>query len=301
MNDIDRAYKENPTIENYLKLRKKYPNHDIEVALLGGIETIFAVEEETKKYGIDGDLLAGVMDADIECIDRMSIIILRELAKRKNLERKGEVHLIGRGKVMPAALIDFLIKVALDAISWNGTLEIPRSLIVLIRERLGGKSCKYAEIENIKERKNAAIFIAARHYLRTGEIISYRRLSKIMGIQASTISRWFPDKNFEENVKRKASMMEFFSRRRSGELDPEYKAHVGWAVEMTAAYFLRKGILPTEKLIIKALGISKDIIRQAIWSEVDYLEMAKAQLASLPKDQSLYEFLREQRKVLHQK
>jgi hypothetical protein len=49
-NDESLAYKRNPTLENYLKIRRENPSAEIEIAVLGGIDPMFALEDEFKRY-----------------------------------------------------------------------------------------------------------------------------------------------------------------------------------------------------------------------------------------------------------
>jgi hypothetical protein len=58
-NKLTRAYKSDPSTENYVKLRRGYPKTEIEIAVLGGIEPLFFMEPELSRYGIDPDLVAG--------------------------------------------------------------------------------------------------------------------------------------------------------------------------------------------------------------------------------------------------
>jgi hypothetical protein len=40
-NKLTKAYKRAPTIEHYVALRRKNPKAEIEIAILGGMETLF--------------------------------------------------------------------------------------------------------------------------------------------------------------------------------------------------------------------------------------------------------------------
>jgi len=63
-NDVSKAFKRKPTLENYLALRRAHPDETIEVAVFGGIDPLFALEDELEKYGIAAHpLMTGVMDA----------------------------------------------------------------------------------------------------------------------------------------------------------------------------------------------------------------------------------------------
>jgi hypothetical protein len=57
------AYKAEPTIENYVNLRRADPEAVIEVGVIGGFEAMFYMLDEFERHGLDSELLGGVLDA----------------------------------------------------------------------------------------------------------------------------------------------------------------------------------------------------------------------------------------------
>ena len=105
------------------------------------------------------------------------------------------------------SLIDFLIVFALEACEQEGLVP-PASLVILTRERLGGSNPARYERYTVSQKKHTAVSLAMAH-LEMGLDISIRRVAKEMGVQPSTVKRWFPDEIFEEYVRRfKASVEE---------------------------------------------------------------------------------------------
>ena len=51
-NEVSKAFKRKPTLENYLALRRAHPDETIEVSVFGGIDPLFAVEDELKVTAI---------------------------------------------------------------------------------------------------------------------------------------------------------------------------------------------------------------------------------------------------------
>lgn len=62
-NELSKAYKNNPTIENYLRLRKENPGAEIEIAVTGGIDQLFFMEPELERFGIEAQQMANVLAA----------------------------------------------------------------------------------------------------------------------------------------------------------------------------------------------------------------------------------------------
>src|SRR5215813_7769014 len=57
-------YEKDPTIANYLQIRRDFPETEIQVSYFGGIEALFSLEEIFARQGIDPMLIAGALDAD---------------------------------------------------------------------------------------------------------------------------------------------------------------------------------------------------------------------------------------------
>ena len=198
-NKLTRAYKNDPSIENYLKLRRRYPKAEIEIAVLGGIEPLFYMEPELRRYGIAPDLVAGVMDADPIAISEISLFLMEKIIEARTLSRAGESQLSRRGRAIPDKLVDWLINCSLEALSWNDDLHIPRDLIVLIRERLGGSNPEYRQAAIAHEKKGNAALIAGQLKAR-GIKPTYKLLGSALDVAPSTVKRWFQPGEFEREA-----------------------------------------------------------------------------------------------------
>ncbi len=198
------AYKKAPSIEHYVKLRRRDPGAEIEIAVVGGIDQLFFMEEELRKYGFDPEMIASVLDADPEAISELSLQIMEKMIEAKNLAKAGGTHLTRRGLAVPDKLVNWLIACMMDALSWNDDLYIPRDLIVLIRERLGGSNPEYEQASHAHQKRSAAITIGGQLKAR-GIKPSFRMLAGTLNVSPSTVMRWFPDGEFEQEVERVAT------------------------------------------------------------------------------------------------
>ena len=202
-NELSKSYKSEPSIENYVRLRRTDPAAEIEISVIGGMEQLFFMEAELRKYGFDPAMIASVLDANTEAIGELSLQIMEKMVEAKNLAKGGQTHLARRGRAIPDKLVNWLIACMLDALSWNDDLYIPRDLIVLIRERLGGSNPEYEQASNAYEKRWAAITIGAQLKAQ-GMKPSFRVLARILQVSPSTVMRWFPDGDFEEEIERVA-------------------------------------------------------------------------------------------------
>lgn len=196
---LSRAFKKDPTLENYIKLRRAYPNISIEIAIHGGIDPLFYMENELAKHGIAANDMASVFDADPEAISKIALYLMEKIIERDQLKKSGKTHLVRRRLTIPDNLIDWIINSCLDSLSWNDELKIPRDLIVLIRERLGGANTEYVKGAHTYHLKSNAA-LAAGQLKAQGIKPTYKILGKLMGVAPSTVKRWFEPEEFERET-----------------------------------------------------------------------------------------------------
>lgn len=213
-NAVSKAYKKDPSIELYVKLRREDPDAEIEVSVIGGIEQLFYLEPELGKYGFDPALVAGAMDADPDAISELSLQLMEKMIGAKELAKSGQTHLARRGLAVPDKLINWLIACMLDALSWTDELYIPRDLIVLIRERLGGSNPEYVQASHAHQMRSDAIS-AGGQLLARGVKPSFRMLAEAFGVAPSTVKRWFPNGEFMQEVERRSAWFDKDGKLRS--------------------------------------------------------------------------------------
>ena len=129
------------------------------------------------------------------------------LLRRRQLESQGETQLQARKEAISDSLIDYLVITTLEAMKWNGEEFVPGSLVILLRERLLGPNPAYHKAHEKRKNRKDAAFFAAQLLLR-GEDCSVRKVAKIMDIDPSTVSRWFPNNSLRTEAER---LRKFFS------------------------------------------------------------------------------------------
>jgi hypothetical protein len=190
---LSRAYKADPTIENYVRLRRQYPTETIEVAVSGGIDWLFGNEGVLKQFHISPNLIASALDADEDAISELSLLLLERIIERKKTQKSGKTHAVSRKLAIGDELVNFLINLMLDSLDWNDRLLIPRDLIVLIRHQTGGgRSIDWDRREELKKQRWKC-FQAMARVANQGKAPTIRTISKNLGVSATTVMRWFPD------------------------------------------------------------------------------------------------------------
>ncbi len=198
-NALSKAYKNDPSIENYVRLRRENPDGEIEVRVTGGIDQLFFMEPELEKYGISPDLVASALDADHDSVGELSLQLLEKIIAARELQKAGETHIVSRGLAIPNKLIDWLIAMSLDAMSWTDDLTIPRDLIVLIRERLGGANLEY-ELASASHQKKMNAAIIAGQLKSQGIRPTLKILASALNVAPSTVKRWFEPGELEREA-----------------------------------------------------------------------------------------------------
>ncbi|MEH2506843.1 hypothetical protein V1290_005654 [Bradyrhizobium sp. AZCC 1578] len=187
-NAATKAYKSDPSLENYVALRRQHPSAEIEVAVTGGIDQAFYIQPVVERFGIDIDLVLGALDADAQKISQLSLLLMEKMIAAKRLSRRGQTQLIRRGAAVPDKLIDWLISISLDALSWNDHLYIPRDLIVLVRERIGGANFEYERASRAHQQKHNAAIIAGQLKAQ-GIRPTFKLVGKALNVAPSTVKR----------------------------------------------------------------------------------------------------------------
>ena len=195
-NELSKAYKDDPSIENYVKLRRGNPRAEIEVAVVGGVKQLMYTQRVLRRFGIDPQLVAGTMDADPDAISEISLQLMERIIEARKLAKAGQAHAVRRGHAIPDKLVDWIITCSLDSLSWNDSLLIPRDLIVLIRERLGGANPAYERASKAHENKRSAALIGGQLKAR-GVTPTFKMIGAILGVAPSTVKRWFEQGKFD--------------------------------------------------------------------------------------------------------
>jgi Fic family protein len=75
------------------------------------------------------------------------------------------------------------------------------SLVLLVREQLGGANTEIYKSATKSDGKRRAVFLGMQ-LRRRGEQPTIRKIAAIMDVQPSTISRWFSDGDYLEQVEK---------------------------------------------------------------------------------------------------
>lgn len=193
-----------PEIDNFLKFSSKYEGIPFRsLWTFGGIDFVFSYEEDFKKIGISGDVLAGCMDADSEAIRIVCRAILKSLAEAKTLFKEGNTQLASRGLTLNPAATKAFILASLDAKERYQVDEIVPELYFLLSQVLFPGKPEVEDLEQSKSLKSGATYIAWAYEHKHKVYPSYRTLAKLLGVAPSTISRMFDSRvEFKQAVDR---------------------------------------------------------------------------------------------------
>lgn len=200
-------------LETYVRLRREDPYAEVEISLPAGMDQLFYLRDELESCGISLPLVAGVLDADPDDISELSLQLMERIIEGKARAAAGETHLGRRHLVVPDKLINWLICRMLCAVGRQEESEIPQDLIVLIRERLGGFQSDYERTYRALKGRFRAIFVGAVMKAK-GEPASMRSVARIMNVAPSTVTRWFPQGDFQEIIENRARFYDSHGNRR---------------------------------------------------------------------------------------
>jgi hypothetical protein len=187
---LAKQFKANPTLEGFLRLRAENPDQEFDVSLLGGIDHAFALGSLLEAFGIPPQLYAQTLDASEFAIAQMSLLIMQDMQAEVLLKLEGRTHLAARQTVMPQHLRDWLTCCMLGALSRTDDRTVGTDLLALLHFRLMPGASRIEAMAEQHEKKIRASFVAGSLKAR-GLTPSFRKVAAAMGVQPSTVKRWF--------------------------------------------------------------------------------------------------------------
>jgi hypothetical protein len=118
--------------------------------------------------------------------------LLQKLRYRDKLISAGETQVVSRKKAISDSLVNYMISSMLESFEHYEGSGLSWDLIVLIKYQLGVLNSEYDLKNNKNDQRRQAMLIAVT-LATQGKKPSYRKIAAKMGVQPSTVMRWFPD------------------------------------------------------------------------------------------------------------
>ena len=189
---LEERFDEDPSIENYVALRRFAPRFDTEIHRFAGVDPLQALGQGLEQAGLDRQLVCGALGGNDRDIDELCLQLMERLIERKRLEADGATHLQGRGNGISDALVGHLIVAMMEVLQQDG-LEPRPSFVLLVREQLGGANTEIYKSHTKWSSRNRAVFLGMQ-IKRRGEQPTIRKIAEIMGVQPShgepLVSKW---------------------------------------------------------------------------------------------------------------
>jgi hypothetical protein len=191
-----------PEITEFIRFSLKYEGVPFRsLWTFGGLEFAYSYEEDFKKIGVSGDVLAGCLDADPEAIRFVCRAILRSIAEAKTLTKGGKTQLASRGLTVNPTAVKAFILATLDAKERYQIDEIVPDLYFLLSQVLFPGEPEVDALEASKNLKFNSAYVAWAYRHKHKTYPSYRLLAKLFKVAPSTISRLFESRvEFEKMV-----------------------------------------------------------------------------------------------------
>jgi hypothetical protein len=180
-------YRENRSIENYLRITREFPEVEIEVDHF--VEFGFLALKHIEQKGIEPDLILAAWYCGAPLVDVLSLRLLELRAARDELPKGGPGHIQRRRDAINDATINYLITTMLERLASGETkFQIPASLVALIRHQLCGESPDLHTM-CLAESKRNSMAIAAAKKLKPDERLSINKLVQMTGLKRATAAR----------------------------------------------------------------------------------------------------------------
>jgi hypothetical protein len=190
-------YRREPTIENYSRVRRQFPEVEIQIGLFAGLDPLFSLEMEFREQGIDPQLVEAILDGDEPSIDELCLQVIERLVLRETISKHEPGHIQRRRAAISDAMVDYLIMNILESFDWiEREYRIPGSLVMLIRHQLTGSNPDLHMTYLARKRlQNVALSVAQE--LKPNEKLSINKLASMALIPRSTAARWLKDDEFK--------------------------------------------------------------------------------------------------------
>jgi hypothetical protein len=208
-------FDKDPSIENYVALRRSFPGGDTTIHQLAEVDPrqAEAFELDLERAQLAHALVRGALSGDDRDIDELCLQLMERLIERRELEGRGETQLQSRGKGISDALVGHLIGAMLEVLQQDDLSPRP-SLVVLVREQLGGPNNEVFKSHTMWKGRKQALFLGMQ-MRRQGVQPTIRKVATALKVQPSTVSRWFQDGDFLEQVEKFARLFKDFGVPRS--------------------------------------------------------------------------------------
>lgn len=199
------------SIKSYLELREDYPGLHIPIRRLGGFDSIRPLADRLKAFGVQELTVAGVMDADHDCIEEVALILLRELDRERDLAGAGLSQLQSRGMTPATSTCFAFVCICFESMEWADNPQNISALHFLLQQLLlPGKPDLKVELDRDHFRWTVVLNAALICFER-GKPPSFREMAKRLGRAPTTISRLFDNPDaFAQEVVREVEMFEHF-------------------------------------------------------------------------------------------
>jgi hypothetical protein len=197
---LSQAFFLNPTIENYVTLRRHHPQQDIEFSNGEAFEWAAKHSDEFEKFDIPMEVVFAAFDAECTAISELSLLLMERLIERdratKAGRKNGKTHLVSRGEVISGAFIEEIIRHILAGLSYQNYLFVNRDLMMLITFQI---TDGVARLKKQRSRKLNLVQIldVACQMRAKGIDLSYRILGRELGVAQTTVMRSLPEGLFE--------------------------------------------------------------------------------------------------------
>lgn len=203
----------NPTAQNYLKLRSEFP--ECNLVLAAGGDPVRFLEKELGNEGIAVQLVEDAMLGDESDIDALCLKILECIAARDALPKSGAGYIAKRRAAIKDSTANFLITLMMDAFEWHPSTRIPTSLIFLIRHQFFGTAKPgLAELTTRRQKQHSlALHVGSQLHDHDGKPPSINELRDIAGLPRNTAARLLKENEFLRWMNVGANAATDFNRR----------------------------------------------------------------------------------------
>ena len=187
------AYRENPSLAAYVRLRRCCPNHQIdfyEGFSVDGLEWVSG-REEFDRFDIPAETAYAAVTGECAAISELCLRVMELLVERDDFKKTGKTHAVSRGEVISDVFVNTLISYMLAGLAFSQHFHVNPDLMMLTSHQLSDGATRLKK-KRTKVLNWLEIMDVACDLQKKGIEPTYRAIAKVMGVAPTTVMRSFP-------------------------------------------------------------------------------------------------------------
>jgi hypothetical protein len=155
------------------------------------VNRVLSLQQIDEAHGLGPCLYLAAIHGVARDQSELASTLIERLDERDRLVKAGDTQAVGFGRAISNKHVNYLVAECLDRLAENGSPP-PLELIALIKRQLG--ATEPPTLDQADESRNVRdVEVAAMDILAAGGTPTFRKVASKLGVEPSTVTRWFSE------------------------------------------------------------------------------------------------------------